>query len=158
MKARCLPEAAPQRGFSLIELMIAVVVVAILASVALPSFLGTIRKGRRAEAISALTAVQQGQERWRNNHAAYADNSALSTAPPAGLGVPTPTASGYYSISLSGTSSTDYIVTATAVTGKSQASDAGCQVMALRMQGGNLARGSGTSSVDWTDPNRCWAT
>ena len=39
-----------QRGFTLLELMIAVVVVAILASVAYPSYQAHLRKSRRAEA------------------------------------------------------------------------------------------------------------
>ena len=58
-------------GFTLLELVIAMVISAIIVSVALPSFMGSIRKGRRSEAMTALTALQQEQERWRSNNQAY---------------------------------------------------------------------------------------
>ena len=84
MPAPCptLLRRRPRRGFTLIEAMIVVAVVAILAAVALPSFMDSIRKGRRSDAFAAISQVQQAQERWRANHASYADQ--LSTAPPDG--------------------------------------------------------------------------
>ncbi|MBK7458565.1 MAG: prepilin-type N-terminal cleavage/methylation domain-containing protein [Betaproteobacteria bacterium] len=67
MKARSFAHARRETasGFTLVELMIAVVIVALLASIALPSFMDSIRKSRRSEAFAALSAVQQAQERWR---------------------------------------------------------------------------------------------
>ncbi|MFY9513405.1 MAG: type IV pilin protein [Rubrivivax sp.] len=157
------------RGFSLIELMIAVAVVALLAAVALPTFNDSIRKGRRSEAFAALAQVQQAQERWRTNHSNYADNSQLSlpvvpanSGDPVGLGVPGTTGSGYYTITIgSSPTGTSYVTTATAVAGTSQAADAGCQVLAAKMDGGTVLYASGVSSVDFTaankDPKGCWA-
>jgi type IV pilus assembly protein PilE len=49
-------------GFTLIELMITVAIVAILAAVAYPSFMEQVRKSRRSDAITALNAVAQAQE------------------------------------------------------------------------------------------------
>ena len=49
-------------GYTLIEVMIALAIIAILASVAMPSFFDSIRKSRRSEAVAALSAVQQAQE------------------------------------------------------------------------------------------------
>lgn len=53
-----------EQGFTLIELMIAVAVVAILASIAVPSYMEYVRRGNRAEARTALLAaaarMQQG--------------------------------------------------------------------------------------------------
>lgn len=52
-----------QSGFTLIELMIVVVVVAILAAVAMPSYQDSVRKARRADAKAALSQAAQFMER-----------------------------------------------------------------------------------------------
>jgi type IV pilus assembly protein PilE len=54
-----------ERGFSLVELMIVVVIVAILTAVALPSYFAQVQKSRRAEAKSALTQVATMQQQFR---------------------------------------------------------------------------------------------
>ncbi|MBL0296210.1 MAG: prepilin-type N-terminal cleavage/methylation domain-containing protein [Betaproteobacteria bacterium] len=83
MKARSFAHARRETasGFTLVELMIAVVIVALLASIALPSFMDSIRKSRRSEAFAALSAVQQAQERWRGNHGSYAARPLASARP-----------------------------------------------------------------------------
>ena len=143
-------------GFSLIELLIAVVIVGLLAAVALPSFQDSIRKGRRSEAINAISAVQQAQERSRGNFPQYCgDLSAAPTVAACGLNVPATTPNGHYSLALSGVSATGYTITATAEGG--QAADQKCAVLAARMAGGTLSYGSGSAAVNWADPNKCWA-
>ncbi len=52
-----------RRGFTLIELMIAVAIVAILATIAYPSYIQQVRKGRRAQAKTDLVAFTQTLER-----------------------------------------------------------------------------------------------
>jgi type IV pilus assembly protein PilE len=151
-----------QAGFTLVELMIAVVVVAVLASIALPSFMDSIRKSRRSDAFAALSAVQQAQERWRGNNASYASalaNTAAAGSPPNGLGLPETTSSGYYSVALSGVTATGYQATATAVTGKSQAADGNCFRLRVEMAGGNIVYGSAAAAGDFdvSSNNRCWA-
>jgi type IV pilus assembly protein PilE len=158
---------APRRtgGFTLIELVIAVVIIAILSAIAIPSFIDSVRKSRRSDAFVALSAVQQAQERWRSNNASYAPlaNTATSGDPPNGLGLPTTSPGEYYTISLANVTNTGYDALASAASGKSQAGDAGCQAMAVRLAGGNLLYGGASSvaGVDFTaanpDPNRCWA-
>lgn len=59
-------------GFTLIELMLVVVVIAVLAAVAYPSFVDQVRASRRAEAVATLSLIQQAQERWRANCPCYA--------------------------------------------------------------------------------------
>ena len=61
-----------QKGFTLIELMIVVIVVAILASIAIPSYLEQSRKGRRADAVQAVGDLQLRLERWRAENPSYA--------------------------------------------------------------------------------------
>jgi type IV pilus assembly protein PilE len=145
-------------GFTIIELLIAIVIVGILAAVALPAFQNSVRKGRRSEAYTALGALQQAQERWRSSNGSYADNSQLSlgvNASPAGLGQAATTPSGYYAIAITAADGASYTATATAATGTSQADDSGCTVLAVRMVGGNIGYGSG-ATTDWTDAARCW--
>jgi type IV pilus assembly protein PilE len=152
-------------GFTLIELMIAVAIVAIISAIAIPAFTDAVRKSRRSDAFAALSAVQQAQERWRSNNASYAPlaNTAESGNPPNGLGLSTTSPSAYYGISLSGVGATGYTATALADSTKSQGSDAGCQVMAVRMTGGNLVYGSAATvsglnfGASNPDAQRCWA-
>jgi type IV pilus assembly protein PilE len=145
------------RGFTLVELMVTVVVIAVLAALAYPSFLGSIRKSRRSDAVAALTQVQQAQERWRNNKAAYAGNALLTTVAPNGLNQSAVSPSGYYDIAISGDGASTYTLTATAKTGKTQAEDAGCQVMSVSLNGGNLTYSAAASGTPTSDPAGCWA-
>lgn len=138
--------------------MITVAIVGILLAVAYPSFLDQLRKSRRADAVAAITAVQQAQERFRSNQPAFSSNlTALPSASPPGLGLLSTTATGYYTIALRDANATGYVVTATAATGSSQASDGTCVLMAMRIENGNVSYGSGASEIDWADPGRCWA-
>ncbi len=71
-------------GFTLIELMIAVAVVAILAAVAYPSYADYIRKGKRAAAQAALMDIASRQQAWLLDRRAYSsDLSALGFVVPA---------------------------------------------------------------------------
>ena len=108
-------ETEPQQGFSLMELVIAMVVVAVLASLAYPSYLDTVRKSRRAEAIEALQRIQLAQEKWRANNTSYGTL--------ANLGFSTTTSGGYYTLSVSSVTGTGYAATAAAVSGKTQTAD-----------------------------------
>lgn len=145
----------------MIEMMITVVVIGILAAIAFPSFMDSIRKSRRSEATAALMQVQQAQERWRGNRGSYAGNARLTAAPgsgeDAGLGLSATTPSGYYRIAISDDSATGYTATAIAVAGTSQARDASCTTMALRMAGGNLGyAGCGGGDCAFAPTNDCW--
>ena len=137
--------------------MIGLAVLAILAALAMPSYLDAIRKNRRSEGIAALSQLQQSQERWRANAATY--TTALTTASPNGLGLPGTTEKGFYTVAIGAADATSYTATASAVSGSSQANDRRCKVLAVRMTGGNIGYGAGATSgtLDWADPNRCWA-
>jgi type IV pilus assembly protein PilE len=156
---RCLHLRSPLRGFTIIELMVVVIVVAILSAVAYPSFAESMRKGRRSDAMSALAAVQQAQERWRANNPSYAAASKLTVDPPSGLGQRATSASGHYTIAISGApDATSYAVIASAVSGGKQDADTKCKVMGIQAQEGRIRYGGGSSAPpDWDDPDKCWA-
>lgn len=65
-----------QAGFTLIELMITVAIVAILASIAYPSYREQVAKGHRGEARAILLAGQQWMERFYSENFRYDQNSA----------------------------------------------------------------------------------
>ena len=61
------------RGFTLIELMIAVVVVAILASIAVPSYIQYIQRGKITEATSGLSELRLRAEKYFSDNRTYLD-------------------------------------------------------------------------------------
>jgi len=63
---------ARQCGFSLPEVLVAVVIVAILASIALPSYRHAMQKTRRTEGRALLQLVMAAEERYYAAHHRYA--------------------------------------------------------------------------------------
>lgn len=99
-----------QRGFTLIELMIVVAVVAILASFAVPAYNEQVRKGRRADAMAAMNETAQALERFytlNNTYTGYVIRPAEQQSPRQGTTV-------YYRIALEiAANGTAYTLTAT---------------------------------------------
>ena len=140
------------RGFSLIELMIAVAIAGILLAVALPAYQDSTRKGHRADAFAAIAAIQQSQERWRANNPVYSTSVS-------GLGVTEPA---LYSLAICYPGSdpavlaTSYIVTAE---GRgAQASEKQCKKLSLQMVNGNISYAAceSCSSFTYAATNPCW--
>lgn len=159
------PRSRRQGGFTLIELMIAVAIVSVLVMVAFPAYQDSVRKGRRSEAFSALTTLQQAQERSRGNFPTYCPN--LASAPTlsvCGLNMPATTGNGNYQIELSTSPAPDAVsYTATATAQGGQAADTRCIKMGVQASSGSIRYGSaaGTNSINWAtgvdaDANKCW--
>jgi len=66
-------------GFTLIELMIVVAIVAILTSIAYPAYTSSILKGKRAEGRAALAELLQQQERYMTQNNCYMGFTTAST-------------------------------------------------------------------------------
>jgi type IV pilus assembly protein PilA len=63
-------------GFSLIELMIVVAIIAILAAIAIPNFMKFSMKAKTSEATSNLNAIRVAQDSYRSENDAYLDCTA----------------------------------------------------------------------------------
>lgn len=127
-----------ESGFSLIELMIAVVVVAILAAIAYPSYQDHLRKGRRASAQAFMLEVANRQQQYLLDARNYSVGSGALTA----LSLTTPTdVAAHYSVTVSPAAVTTpptYTVTATP-TSAAQTADG---TLTLDHQGGKTRAGA----------------
>jgi type IV pilus assembly protein PilE len=150
---------APQRGFTLIELMIVVAVVGVLALIAYPSFQDSVRKSRRADAAAGLMRLQQLQERYRGDKPAYASAVASMVS----MGATSDSPEGHYTLSVEplpvGKSAGSYYeLSATAKAGSPQVADTKCRKLVLKMEGGNPTTTSfdASDTEDAANNNRCW--
>jgi type IV pilus assembly protein PilE len=109
-----------QRGFTLIELMIVVIVIAVLAAIAIPNYLEQSRKGRRAEAARAIGEYQLAMERWRAENPSYAN--CTGTGCGSGTYPATPT-SDHYTMTPGTPTPTAYSITAAPTAGGKQVGD-----------------------------------
>ncbi|MBC8519889.1 MAG: prepilin-type N-terminal cleavage/methylation domain-containing protein [Gammaproteobacteria bacterium] len=130
--------AADRGGFTLIEMVIALAIIAILMAVSLPSYEEQMVQGRRSDGTTALTIFSQRMERY------FLENGSYSGA----------TTSIYKS-----TSDNEYYLLSVTTTGESyqllatatgiQAGDAVCGNLTLNEKGERGITGSG-SAID------CW--
>jgi len=68
-----------QQGFTLIELMAVVVIVAVLLAVALPAYQKQVIRGKRAAAQSEMLAIANIQQQYLLSNRAYMDTSLLTS-------------------------------------------------------------------------------
>jgi type IV pilus assembly protein PilE len=132
-----------QRGFTLLELMIVVIVIAILAAIAISNYQKQVRKSRRAEAKQVLMDGSLREEKWRSNNPKYfgTDSSAANIALFGSLASST-----YYTVTITtAESATDY--TMTAVPKGDQTSDS-CGTLQVSSSSGTLTKSPATSG--------CW--
>ena len=123
-----------QTGFTLIELMIAVVIIGVLVSFAFTSYQNSVRKSNRAEAKTAVSEVAQKLQRCFSMYGSYNNsNCAIYAQLSAAGGKITTQTRGFYDVTGVFTSST-YTLTATAVK-LPQTADDGCNVMTLKQTG-----------------------
>lgn len=137
------------KGFTLIELMIVVVIVAILAAIAIPSYQNSIQQTRRSDAREALTRIAAMQERF------FFTNNRYGTLVELGFGGPTiRSQEDFYNVNLLGGLVVDgrpvFTVQATA-TG-AQVNDVRCQTFTLNQAG--QRRAADSDGANRTDV--CW--
>lgn len=131
-----------QRGVTLIELMMVIVILGILAAISVPSYRQYLLRANRTDAKSALMQLQAAEEKFYLQNNAYTDK--ITDAPPAGLGMPDSTTHGYYQlkVNLKDASAQEYNATATPITGKGQSDDKKCAIFTLYDNGKRDASGT----------------
>ena len=138
-----IPESAMThaRGFTLIELMIVVAVIAVLTALAYPAYQDQVRKSRRAQAKADLVEYAQGAERHFTANNSYSGYTFPAQSPRQGTG--------FYTLSptpLTDAEATAFTLTATA-TGD-QVNDR-CGNLTLSSTGVKGKTGSAPDSECW---------
>jgi len=149
MKTSSFCPARRCAGFTLIEMLCAVAIAGVLASIAYPSFQHVIQKTRRSDAQVALMQLEMAQERYRSDHSSYASLTDLGVADKSPLG--------HYKIVVASSSPTGFRAQAEA--SGLQASDAACRRLQLVVDGMSVTRLSGTDdsvSNDSAANKQCW--
>ncbi|MBW4052211.1 MAG: type IV pilin protein [Proteobacteria bacterium] len=148
MRART--QAGRAAGFTLIELMITVVVVAILAAIAIPSYESYVEKSRRTDAKTALLDLATREQRYysvTNTFTASAQDLGYGTAFPVTVG------SGYYSVNVlapAGANPPTFTITATPI--GSQTADTQCASFTVD----NTGKQSALDSSNGDSTATCW--
>jgi type IV pilus assembly protein PilE len=131
-----------QAGFTLLELMITVAVVAILSTIAYGSYQDQIKRSRRAAAATCLQERAQFMERF------YTTNMSYEEAPdPA----PCDTVAGHYAQpTLSDVTANSYTLEIAPI-GTQETNDTQCATLSLTSTGVRAASGTYSS-----EPAKCW--
>lgn len=134
------------KGFTLIELMIVVLIIAVLAGLAYSGYQQQVRKSRRAEAKQVLSEVALRQEKWRSNNVSYLGTDS-TVAEKAAFG--TITSGSYYTIAITtAESGTAYTATATPKAGTDQVNDS-CGTLTWALSAGLVTKSSSAGSNCW---------
>ncbi|MBI2398873.1 MAG: prepilin-type N-terminal cleavage/methylation domain-containing protein [Xanthomonadales bacterium] len=142
-------QRAASMGFTMIELMVTLAIIAILAAFAIPSYQEQVRKTRRAEARQELMKLAAAQERFYTNCNSYAKTLNGDQTLCEGLSRPAATATsehGFYKIELDGDGAT-YTVTATPQA--AQVDDTKCGTFTLTDAGVKGASGTLGAAECW---------
>jgi type IV pilus assembly protein PilE len=122
-----------QRGVTLMELMVVIVIVGILTSIAYPSYRAQVRRSNRTEARVALEQTAGALEKCYTRYMAYNDTTNCPAANQFNGGATFNTPKGFYQISAPTLNGTQFTVRADARVG--QTSDTGCTRIELDQTG-----------------------
>lgn len=143
------------KGFTLIELMIVVVIVGILAAIAVPSYQQHVVKSNRAAAEAFMLQAANKEEQVMldmRGYVAVAANANFQNAPNAatpGLNLSVPTeVSKFYNIAITTPAAASYLITATPI-GSQLTNDTKCNALTLDQAGTKGKNGTGAVAECW---------
>ena len=131
-----------QRGFTLVELMIVVVIVGILSSIAIPSYSNYVKRGKITEATANLAGLRVSMEQYFQDNRTYLNGAAC------GAVMPTAPAVQYFTLTCAATANT-YTITATGI---------GSMLNFTYTINEQNAKTSTITAAGWTGNATCWAT
>lgn len=102
-----------QAGFTLIELMVTVAIVAILAAIAYPSYRDYVIRGYLADATTGLSTMRADMERYYQDNRTYAEIVSAGIQPPCMRGTNADRTIGNFLLSCSDPTATGFTITAT---------------------------------------------
>jgi type IV pilus assembly protein PilE len=142
-----------QRGITLIELMTVVVIVAVLASIAVPSYRSYLLRSQRTDARTVLLKIQAAQERFLLQQNRYATDAELTLEPPQGLGQFRESENRFYTVQIAaGATPTEYALIARPRAGGGQQDDDKCAEFSIDQNGIKRAKNAGGADAT----NNCW--
>jgi type IV pilus assembly protein PilE len=137
-------------GFTLIEIMVTLAIVAITTLAAITAYRQQLRRGHRAEAAQALLLAAAEQEKFYLAHGSYGSRlDARAGDDPPGLPVPSRTPGGHYAIAVPLATAAEFRIVATA-TGSQR--DPACLSLSIDESGRRQAQGDGGTDT----AGRCW--
>jgi type IV pilus assembly protein PilE len=144
------------RGFTAIELMVVLVIVAILAGLSVPVYRDHLLRANRGEARAALLGLATAEEKFYlqcNSYTSVLDAVADTACSPASLKFSTTSERGYYILAVTAADPDGWTATATAIATQRQNRDSRCRTFQLSSTGLKTARNSSNAANDL----ECWS-
>ena len=150
---RSISPAHRRHGFTLIEVLMAVVIVAILASVAFPSYVDYVRRGKITQATTALATMRVQMEQYFQDNRTYAAVVGQPAPCTATSSVAPPPNMTYFTITCDQLTANTFRITATGVTAEGMDGFV-YRVNHLNAQSSEMT-GAAAAAGYVTNPN-CW--
>lgn len=145
-----MAKAHATAGFTLIEVVIALAVVAITTMIAASSYRSHVLRSHRVQAVQALLVAAVEQEKFHLANGRYGDRlDAVAGQDPPGLPVASLTPGGHYALGIATATAAEFRVVATAAGDRA---DPLCQTLSIDQSG----RRSASDSQGSDSSPRCW--